>query len=275
MKILVLGVTGLLGSQVYETFCFSKHETFGTARNLPSDFFMPTKNIILNADTKDFSSFEKIIHQNNFDVTINCIGIVPRLFQSEENISYVNSIFPHLLNNACSKANCRLIHISTDCVFNGNKGKYQESDTPDAIDLYGKTKFLGEIKDGLTIRTSIIGHEYRNKTGLLEWFLSQNKEVQGFSNVIWNGLTAKALSKVLLEIIEIPINGVLHIGGEIVNKFLLLKKINEIYGTNIKIIPNASYVCDKSLNCDRFNDLGIKIPDMYTMIKEMKYGWGL
>ena len=154
----------------------------------------------------------------------------------------INSLFPHQLAQICNNGNSRLIHFSTDCVFSGKKGNYKENDPSDAEDLYGKTKFLGEVDypNSLTIRTSIIGREINSKNGLLEWFLSKKgQSVKGYSRAFFSGLTTNALSNILLDIISDfdLLSGIWHVSSEPISKYSLLNKINEKFDLGISIIP--------------------------------------
>ena len=162
-------------------------------------------------------------------------------------------------DRVCSKYDIRFIHLSTDCVFSGKKGFYSENDFPDPIDIYGKSKLLGELDYGnsLTIRKSVIGHELTNKRGLLEWFLSQKDEVQGYKNAIFSGLTTLELAR-LIETYIIPkenLKGVMHISGQTISKYDLLKLISCIYSQQKEIKLNESVKIDRSLNSTKFNHL--------------------
>ena len=183
-------------------------------------------------------------------------------------------MLPHILKDCCDKYSAKLIQFSTDCVFNGEKGDYSESDLTDAKDLYGRTKILGEIntKNHLTIRTSIIGHELFSKVSLVEWFLNSTDKVQGYKNAIFSGFPCVYWSEILCDYIlkNKTLGGVMHIASDPINKFELLSKIAEIYKKNIEIEEDVNYFSNKSLNSDRFNNLvGFKPPGWDELILKM------
>ena len=160
------------------------------------------KNIFINKNIFDACLLEKDIINCSPNLSINCIGITNKINNhSKKNIDYleINSIFPRKLLNICKKNNMKLIQFSSDCVFSGKRGFYSENDYPDPLDIYGKTKFLGELDSDacITIRKSAIGHEINSKNGLLEWFLAQNQSVNGYRNAIFSGLTVLELSKII------------------------------------------------------------------------------
>ena len=190
-KILILGATGMLGHTLFTQF-FGKDDldVYATARSAEglSQWFGPEllANIRGGVDANNPDFIMRVLDNVKPDVVINCIGIIKQLPVSKDPIASIsiNSLFPHKLAAACSVTGARMIHISTDCVFSGDKGNYIESDRPDATDLYGRTKALGEVDyaDCVTLRTSIIGHELKGKYGLVEWFLRQEGKVKGFTN---------------------------------------------------------------------------------------------
>ena len=226
-------------------------------------------------------NIHKFLESVNPDVIINAAGITIRKLDkySLEEIIFSNSLLPNILNSWSGKNNCRLIHFSTDCVFSGKKGKYLEDDITDALDIYGKTKSLGEVKSNycLTLRSSMIGFELNNKTELLEWiFKNHNKTINGFSNVIYSGITTSLMSRILLKILnDYPnLTGIFNISSTPISKFYLLKKINTIFDLNIEIKPTESKAIDKSLIYSNFfNKTGIEIPDWDSMLNELKETW--
>ena len=187
----------------------------------------------------------------------------------------LNSIFPHNLNLICKEIDCRLIQLSTDCVFSGIKGNYKETDLPDPNDIYGRSKLLGELdyKNCITIRTSFIGHELVNNWGLLSWFLSQKNKVKGFKNAIYSGLTTLEISKVIKNFVitNNSLNGLYHISSNPIDKFSLLRIINQTYGKNLNIEPDYLSKSDKSLNSLKFqNETGYKPIEWEDAIRELK-----
>lgn len=260
------------------------------------------ENLIINAHFKKKRSNQKFLKSDNTkfhfieitainihefleslnpDVIINAAGITIRKLDkySLEQIIFSNSLLPNILSSWSEKNNCRLIHFSTDCVFSGKEGKYLEDDITDALDIYGKTKSLGEVKSNycLTLRSSMIGFELNNKTELLEWiFKNQDKTINGFSNVIYSGITTSLMSKIVIKILnDYPdLTGIYNISSNPISKFYLLKKINTIFDLNIEIESIESMAIDKSLVYSNFfNKTGIEIPDWDSMLNELKETW--
>lgn len=277
MRVLVLGVSGMLGHKVYQVFWQKGEEVLGVMRGPKALFrqypFFDESTIMDNIDVQRLEGLLAVFQRFRPEVVINCIGIVkPRAVDPAETI-LVNSFFPHQLVRVCSLTDTRLIHISTDCVFSGNTGDYAEDTTPDCTDLYGRSKLLGEVTyDGhLTIRSSIIGRELGTQRNLIEWFLSQNGLVKGFDRAIFTGLTTGALANVLLELARRPeVHGLLHVAGEKVNKYDLLCMLQQAFHRNtVSIERYSGYYCDRSLVADRMKALWIKVPSMEAMVKEM------
>jgi dTDP-4-dehydrorhamnose reductase len=234
-------------------------------------------NIIENIRADDLSGIQHLIEKTNPDVIINCIGIVKQLPAANDPLSAIaiNALFPHQLAKLCRQKKIRLIHMSTDCVFSGNRGNYTEDDPSDAEDLYGKSKFLGEVNypGCLTIRTSIIGRELNTDHGLIEWFLSQEgKTVSGYKKAIFSGLTTQALSVIIGKIIvEHPeIHGIRQIASEPISKYDLLNLVKKTYKLSIIIEPDETVKNNRSLNADKFkNETNIKIPSWEYMIDQI------
>lgn len=256
MRIVIFGSNGMLGNYLKSYFS-KKFEIRTFTRN----------EIDLTSDERDVKNF---LFQNiqNDDIVINAAGVIKQRNYNELDLIKVNSIFPHLLKELDNK----IIHITTDCVFSGNKGSYTESDFHDCIDDYGKSKSLGENKKLTIIRTSIIGEELNNKKSLLEWVKSQeNKTIQGFTNHIWNGVTCLELCK-LIEDIIISNNfweGVRHIySPNTVSKYELINMINKIYSLNINILQKETdSKCDRSLLSNYNPPL---LPDLNEQLLELK-----
>ena len=282
MRILILGSTGLLG-YTFTRYFFDREffDTFAIVRNYSKIKYFNEKHhekfVHIN-NILDYEETEKIIKNIKPDVLINCLGITNKKIsnsnQSEEFIR-INSLLPYRLQKICTVLGSRLIHFSTDCIFSGNKGFYSENDIPDPIDLYGRSKLLGELdfENTLTIRKSVIGHELISKNGLLEWFLSQNKYVEGYKNVKFSGTTVLELA-ILIEKYVIPrsdLRGILNISGESITKFDLLKIIADIYHKKIDIIPNELIKLDRSLDYSQFSKLtGYYSKPWPLLIKAMK-----
>ncbi len=228
-------------------------------------------------DALVFESVSEAIDRARPDVVVNAIGIVKQRSTATDPIPSisVNSLFPHRLARLCDAVGARLVHFSTDCVFSGRRGAYLEDDTPDPVDLYGRSKLLGEVEGAgvLTIRTSIIGRELENMTGLLEWFLGHaGGRVKGFSHVTWSGVTTNFLSQVVARLIRdrSSLSGILHLSGPAISKYELLVWLNEAFGTKTMIEPDDSVVSDRSLISDRFwSETGFRRPVWTEMVTEL------
>lgn len=280
MKVLVLGGTGMLGHKLWQVF--STHfDTYVTIRGSlgacrHSEIFDPRRTIEgVCADRLD--SVIRALDQVHPEVVVNGIGIVKHHFQGRDPLAAIgiNAYFPHRLAQLCGAAGCRLIHISTDCVFSGNNGNYSESDVPDATDLYGRTKLLGEVDQPgcLTIRTSMIGRELGWAHGLMEWFFEQEgKTVAGYTRAIFNGLTTRALAEMFVQVIRNHphLEGIWHIASEPVSKYDLLCLVKAIYDLRVEIRPDDTFRCDRSLNGERFRqETRLEAPAWPRMIEEM------
>ena len=219
------------------------------------------KNIIDGIDVLDDDDLEMALDVARADVVVNCVGVVKQLPCAKFSIPSIslNALFPQRLAEMCTKSRTRLIHISTDCVFSGNKGNYAEGDIPDAHDLYGRTKYLGEVAgDGcLTIRTSVVGRQLSGETGLFEWFLSQKGMVRGYRRAVFSGLTTYALA----DIIRVLINdhptlcGLYHVSSEPINKYDLLNRLKDGLRLDVEVIPDDSVVVDRSLDSTKFREV--------------------
>jgi dTDP-4-dehydrorhamnose reductase len=232
---------------------------------------------IEGVDALEFEAVSDAVARARPDVVVNAIGIVKQRSTAIDPVLSisVNSLFPHRLAAVCDAAGARLIHFSTDCVFSGLRGAYTEDDVPDPIDLYGRSKLLGEVAapGALTIRTSIIGRELENMTGLLEWFLGQaGGRVKGFSRVKWSGVTTNFLARVVARLIrEAPgPSGLFHLSGPAISKYQLLVWLNEAFATKTTIEADAAVVSDRSLLSEPFwAETGFARPEWRGMISEL------
>jgi dTDP-4-dehydrorhamnose reductase len=280
MKILVLGANGMLGHKLMQVLC-KQHSVTGTVRvdaeNFSNDPILSRFSLVGNVSADDITTIEKAAESIKPEIIINCIGIVKQLPTANDPLSAIaiNALFPHQLAKICRQKDIRLIHLSTDCIFSGRKGNYTEEDPSDAEDLYGKTKFLGEVTypGCLTIRTSIIGREIDSNHGLIEWFLKQEgKTVSGFKKAIFSGLTTNALSTIIEKIItDFPdLHGVRQIASEPISKYDLLTMVKKTYHLTIAIEPDEAVVNDRSLLATKFTtETKIKIPSWEYMVTEM------
>ena len=279
--VLVIGSSGMLGNAV--TRYFSQDTEFvitGTVRSKESIALFPEQvrdNIVWGVDVDDFDTITNIIKQQDPDIVINCVGLVKQLSDANDPLVAlpINSLFPHKLARCCAEYNARLIHMSTDCVFSGSKGGYLDDETPDAQDLYGLSKRLGEVDypNAITLRTSIIGHELNGNRSLVDWFLSQKGSVKGFSEAIFSGLPTLEIARIIKDYV-IPnkdLRGVYHVSAEPINKYDLLNLVANIYGHKIEIIRDTNFKIDRSLDSSRFRvATGFK-PDLWhEMIAAMR-----
>ncbi len=275
MKVLVLGSTGLIGSTVLRVLSEKPSlDVFGTVRS--ECLALQLKNIFTGVDIQDDSRVLDIFASVNPDIIINCVGATKHKDDGNHPINAIklNALFPHRLAQICNLFSTRLIHISTDCVFSGKKGSYTESDQPDADDIYGKSKALGEVLygDALTIRTSTIGHELNTNYGLLNWFLSQENRCKGFKNAVFSGLPTVVLAQVIRDHIlnNKALNGLYHIAAAPINKYDLLKLIAEVYGKKIDVELDEDFVIDRSLDATKFNlATSFKPPEWPELIQSM------
>ena len=270
MKVLVLGASGMLGNAMLRVMAESgEHEAVGTARSpaVLRHFSPPLADTILTGvNVEDFDGLTAVLGQVRPDAVVNCIGLVKQLAQADDPLCAlpINALLPHRLARLCDLFGARLVHISTDCVFSGRKGGYVESDMPDAEDLYGRSKLLGEVDypHAITLRTSIIGHELSGALGLVGWFLSQQKAVKGYRQAVFSGLPTVELSRIVRDVVlpRPELRGLYHVAAEPINKYDLLQLVARAYGKQIPIEPDDRLVIDRSLNADHFQQLTGYIP---------------
>ena len=238
-------------------------------------------NSTIICDVRDNKKFISILKKVKPDIIINCIGILIKgSNDNNENEIYLNSFFPHFLSNFSRKINSKVIHISTDCVFSGKKGNYNELDFKDADDIYGRSKSLGELNNSndLTIRTSIIGPEIKKKTeGLFHWFMNISGKLNGYNNVYWSGVTTLELSKIIYFFIIKNNSGLINISnGKKINKYDLLNLIKKVFKKNdVSISKDKSKKSDKSLVSLKEKSYKIKsykemINELYIYMKDYK-----
>jgi len=266
-RILVLGGAGMLGHIVLE-------KLYGKDIFEVFDITRKKENRLNNfeCDVTNFNSLFKIIKDINPDCIINCIGVLIKgSIQDPSNAILINALLPHKLAQFSKAIDAKFIHISTDCVFDGSKGSYIETDNKTAQDTYGLSKSLGEINDdkNLTLRTSIIGPELKNNgEGLFSWFIKQKGEVNGFTESIWGGVTTFVLAEAIINSIKENHTGLIHVtNGQPISKFDLLSLIKEKFELNniqLKKIPGKN--SDKSLNT---NYNYFNVPSYEQMIIDM------
>jgi dTDP-4-dehydrorhamnose reductase len=264
-KIVVLGGAGMLGHKVFQTLRERFPGTIATTRGSAAQFplsrvsLLQGPDVISGIDASDFASLRARLREWQPDVTVNCVGVIKQRDAAKSAIPSItiNSLLPHRLAEAAAEWGGRVIHFSTDCVFSGRKGMYTEDDASDADDLYGKSKFLGEVAtpNAVTLRTSIIGRELAEHRSLLDWFLSRNgTTVRGFRRAIYSGITTNEMASVVARIIaDYPgLCGRFQVTSEPISKFGLLSLIRDAYNLDITIEPDDGEVCDRSMRGDRF-----------------------
>jgi dTDP-4-dehydrorhamnose reductase len=255
MRVLILGGDGMLGHELYRELR-ERHETRVTVRQARKEF--PEKEVFAGVEVRASTRIEEIISQFKPAAVVNCIGIVKQRPEAEKAITSieVNSLLPHRLAIACRAAGARLVQLSTDCVFSGEKGNYREEDRPDPLDVYGRSKLLGEVtgEGALTLRTSMIGLGLYRKTSLIDWFLAQKGKVQGYRKAVFSGLTTRELSRVICMIVEKhpQASGLYHLSAAPINKYELLVKLRERLGKSVDIVAVDEPRIDRSLDSTRF-----------------------
>lgn len=280
MKIMVLGVTGMLGNAMYRVFAeHPAHDVYGTARSDNARSFFSEalgKQLVTGINVEHYDSLVRVFALVRPQVVVNCIGLVKQLADANDPLRAlpINSLLPHRLAALCQATGARLIHVSTDCVFSGSKGGYRETDFPDARDLYGRSKLLGEVDypHAVTLRTSIIGHELSGHRSLIGWFLKQRGQVKGFRRAIFSGLPTVELSHVVCDVVlpNPELRGLYHVAAKPINKYGLLRLVAEVYGKEIELAPDDQFVIDRSLNADRFREAtGYIAPSWPRLIKQM------
>ncbi|MEG2250934.1 MAG: SDR family oxidoreductase [Bacilli bacterium] len=267
-KILVLGGNGMAGNMIKTYFLEKGYEVFSTQTKDTNETNCYKYNIMEN-----MKSLEKIVEEIRPDLVINAVGILNQAAEDNKVLAVtVNSLFPHYVDSISKEYGFKFIHMSTDCVYSGSKGQYNESDLPDATSFYGRSKALGEINNdsNLTIRTSIIGPDVNeNGIGLFNWFMKQTGEINGYANVIWSGVTTLELAKAMLAAYEQDLKGLyILVNNDVINKYdlaLLFKKYME---KDIKINKYLEKIENKSMHSTR-NDFDYKVPSYDKMICEM------
>lgn len=289
-RILILGGTGMLGHTLFAHLAgqgkWDVHATSRDSKGLTEwfpDHLAAKVRPMVDAD--NFDTVIRGLAGVQPDIVINCIGLIKQTSLANDPLSAitVNSQLPHRLSMLCRTAGARLIHISTDCVFDGQKGDYREDEHSNAMDLYGRTKYLGEVAypHCITLRTSIIGHELKGFRGVIEWFLAQQGQMRGFKKAVFSGFPTIEFSRIISDYI-LPndgLQGVYHVSSEPISKYDLLKIVAEKYGKEVEIEPDEDFYIDRSLDSSRFREItGYQPPawpelvdDMYNNFEEAPY----
>ena len=280
MEILIIGGNGMLGHQ-FTRYLSKNHNVKVTLRNKLESYknlnLFSKENTYCNVDIRSFNSVLEVFEDFAPQAVINCSGITKQLtFQdSAASIIKVNSLFPHQLAEVCTEYNARLVQLSTDCIYSGTKGLYKEEDPSDALDLYGKTKFLGEVdsENVITLRKSTIGLELNSNHGLIEWFLKQKDKVNGYTKAIYSGFTSVVLAELIEKIIveQKSLSGIWNLASSPISKFDLLRGLaDRLDKFEIEIVPDDKINIDRSLDPTKFNELtGYVSPSWNSMLDQL------
>jgi len=282
-RIVVLGGEGMLGHKVFQhlrqrfpgTRCTIRGSLEDGALRRVGVFLGP--DVVERVDVMDEGRFVRILGQLQPDVIVNCVGVIKQRSEAKDPIPSIaiNALLPHRLAEWLGGWNGRLIHFSTDCVFSGRRGGYTEDDPPDAEDLYGRTKFLGEVvaSNALTLRTSMIGRELFEHRSLLDWFLQQRHQtIRGFTRVRYSGVTTNHLAGLVGDILERHprLSGLYQVASETITKYDLLCLLKEAYRLDVDIVPSEDEVCDRSLRGDRFKTAtGYACPPWGELVRQL------
>lgn len=271
-RILILGSHGMAGHIISKYLELQDNYVIKIARTYKEPF--PDYSLDIR---RQLNLLSHLIVDHKPDVVINCIGIlIPDSKKDIANAIFINSYFPHWLKNITKNTKTKIIHLSTDCVFDGKKGNYRTNDIPTETSIYGRTKALGEINNNkdLTIRMSIIGKELKtNGSGLFEWVMKQKGTIKGFSNHYWNGITTLCLAQNINKTINSKITGLYQLApGYKITKYSLLKLIKKIWNKNdITIQSYIANYCDKTLKPSYRIGFEPIIPESYKqMLVEMR-----
>ena len=270
MKKIILGASGMLGHMVFYYLKKNRVNVIPCSRSKTNIDMLDESLIRISGYSE--GQLSNLIHQHRPCKIINCVGVT-NFNESEHEINLINSELPVMLSEILDKRNdgSQLVQISTDAVFSGQRGNYTESDEPDATDIYGQSKLKGEVVRAphLTIRTSVIGVELKSKSGLLEWFLNQENDVSGYTEVKWNGVTTLECAKFIEWAINRKLSGLIHLFSEKISKYDLLNIAKEVYGKNIKINPDTSIRSDRTLSTKR-RDMDYIVQNHHEMLVELK-----
>lgn len=280
MRVLVIGASGMIGSTVLRVLSENKDwQVYGSVRDGSVKRFFSTsigERLIAGIDVEQPDALARVLDKVRPDVVVNCAGLTKHKPEAEDPLVSVpiNTLMPHRLAALCKLVGARLIHVSTDCVFSGEKGGYTEDDFADARDVYGKSKALGEVNypHAVTLRTSTIGHELQSRYGLLDWFLSQERQCKGYTRAVFSGLPTVVFAQVVRDVVipDKTLSGLYHVAAKSINKFDLLKLIAGVYGKTIDIVPDDKLVIDRSLDAGRFQKAtGYIAPEWPELIKTM------
>jgi dTDP-4-dehydrorhamnose reductase len=279
VKILVLGVSGMLGHALFDVFNKTENlEVFGASRSFTARPYASADQLISGVNVLDTNDLLRVMNRVKPDVVINAVGLIKQIGAAKDPLQAIpiNALLPHTLSNLCALTGARLVQISTDCVFAGDRGGYVESDRPDATDLYGMSKFLGEVHDtphAITLRTSIIGRELGSSNSLIDWFLSAGPRVSGYRHAIFSGLPTVVLADVIAQYVlpRPDLSGLYHVSAAPIDKYSLLKLVAETYGRDVEFDVADEPRIDRSLNSSRFREAtGYEPAPWPQMIERMR-----
>jgi dTDP-4-dehydrorhamnose reductase len=272
--VLVLGASGMLGHAVMRVFASDQaFTTVGTVRSLGAQRALPVElrdRVRMGVDVEHPDSLMQTFAAVRPAIVINCVGVVKQLSDANDPLVAlpINALLPHRLARLCEVAGARLIHVSTDCVFSGSVGNYREDQPADALDLYGRSKLLGEVAGphAVTLRTSIIGHELGTAYGLVGWFLSQEKSVKGYTRAVFSGFPTVELARIMRDVVvpRADLHGLYHVSSAPIAKYDLLCRIAQTYGKAIEIVPDDRLVIDRSLDSSRFRRITGYVPPSWS-----------
>jgi dTDP-4-dehydrorhamnose reductase len=282
-RILVVGASGMLGHEAMRVLA-PDFEVWGACRNpeLLPDLGVPEERLLGGLDATDPGDAYRLLDMVEPDVVINALGIVKHRPEATDAIPSieVNSLWPHVLADACVAANARMVHVSTDCVFSGSRGGYREDDVPDAFDLYGRSKLLGEVtecENVVTLRTSIIGWQLGDPIGLVAWFAAHRHEaLKGFTKAVFSGLTTQALTEMIRDVVlpDASLSGLWHVSAEPIDKHTLLSELAEKLDWDVNLTPSEAFVIDRTLDSSRFRErTGWTPPSWDEMLEALAAEW--
>ncbi len=280
MRVLVFGASGMLGHKLWQV-CEGRFETWATVRSTYQEYvrygIFDPERLLGKVDVRNFDTVVRTVEAVQANVIINAIGVIKQLPTAKDPIISleINSLFPHRLARLCQESNTRLIHISTDCIFSGQKGMYVEDDTPDANDLYGRSKLLGEVSepDCLALRTSLIGRELKTTHSLVEWFLNnRGRCVQGYTNAVFSGFSTLTFANLIADVIDRypKLSGFDHVSMEPISKYQLLCLLRDTFQVSIEVEPSPAVSVDRSLDSSRFRAATGYVPPLWPeMVQAM------
>jgi dTDP-4-dehydrorhamnose reductase len=286
-RVLILGTNGMLGHKAWQVLG-RECRVYGTVRQFDPRLRMTgifdESRIVTDVDAWELGSVRRALAETRPDWVLNCIGLIKQkeIAHHAKQAVYINALFPHLLAEICAENSCRLIHVSTDCVFSGRTGSYRETDQSDAEDYYGRTKFLGEVSSPgcLTLRTSIVGRDLFSDYSLIDWFLSQaGKQVKGYVRAKYSGFSTIALCREIWRIISLypSLQGLYQVSSSPISKYDLLQMVNNAFQAKVAIVRDEDFVLDRSMLSERYwrqtNSQPPSWPDMVAEIAQDPTGY--